>query len=153
MIPKLMIRVAEPDDISIMEAIAEAAYEPYVERMVCRPAPMDADFAAHVSRHEAYVVQDKHGIGGFVVTYPKENGQFVENVAVASERRGTGLGRKLCNFAEIEARRRKLSKVYLYTNAKMTDNLTYYNRLGYAETNRVTEDGFDRIYMEKQLAS
>ncbi|NQV43302.1 MAG: GNAT family N-acetyltransferase [Rhodospirillales bacterium] len=153
MIPKLMIRVAELDDISLMEAIAEAAYGPYVERMGCRPAPMDADFVAHVSRHEAYVVQDKHGIGGFVVTYPKLDGQFVENVAVAAERRGTGLGRKLCNFTEIEARRRKLPKVYLYTNVKMTENLTYYKRLGYAETNRVTEDGFDRVYMEKQLTS
>ena len=37
MLPKRIIRIIRivgPDDISIMEAIAEAAYEPYVERMV-----------------------------------------------------------------------------------------------------------------------
>lgn len=151
MIPERMIRVAEADDITVMEAIAEAAYAPYIERMGRHPAPMDADFAAHIQRHEAYLIEDKHGIGGFIVTYPKEDAQFVENVAVADERRGTGLGRKLCSFAEFEAKRRKYSKVYLYTNAKMTENLDYYKRLGYAEVRRVTEDGFDRVYMEKQL--
>ncbi len=153
MVPKLAIRVAEPDDIAVMATIAEEAYAPYIERMGCRPAPMDADFATHVSRHEAYVVQYRHGIGGFIVTFPKTAGQFVENVAVATARRGAGLGRKLCHFAELEARRRKLPKVFLYTNVNMTENLTYYGQLGYSETHRVTEDGFDRVYMEKLFTS
>jgi len=149
MVPKLAIRVAELDDVAAMAAIAEEAYARYIERVGCRPAPMDADFAAHGGRHEAYVMQDRHGIGGFIVTFPKIGGQFVENVAVATVRRGAGLGLKLCHFAELEARRRKLPKVFLYTNVNMTENLMYYDRLGYTETHRVTEDGFERVYMEK----
>ncbi len=147
MVPKLVIRAAEPDDVATMTAIAEEAYGQYVERMGGRPAPMDADFAAHVNRHEAYVIQDRHGIGGYIVTFPKDSNQFIENVAVATARRGAGLGRKLCHFAELEARRRKLPKVFLYTNVNMTENLTYYDRLGYVETHLVTDDGLDRVYM------
>lgn len=156
MTPKLAIRVAEPEDVPAMQAIAEAAYAPYVERMGRRPAPMDADFAAHIERREAYVSHNTSGITGFIVTYAKkanakEEGQFIENVAVADEHRGTGLGRQLCQFAVLEAKRRKLPRVFLYTNEKMTENLKFYADLGYDETHRVTEDGFDRVYMEKRL--
>jgi hypothetical protein len=34
----------------------------------------------------------------------------------------------------------------------MTENLDFYPRLGYLETQRVHEDGFDRVYFEKVLA-
>ena len=99
MIPKRIIREAEPDDIPDMMAIAEAAYEPYVARMGRRPAPMGADFATHVERHEAYVSHNKYGVTGFIVTYPKGDGQFIENVAVINEHRSSGLGRQLYQFA------------------------------------------------------
>jgi len=153
MVPKLVIRAADPEDVAVMAAIAEEAYAPCVAVMGRRPAPMDADFDSHVTRHEAYVVQDKHGIGGYIVTYPTESGQFIENVAVRVGRRRTGLGRKLCQFAVLEARRRKAPRVYLYTNVTMVENLSYYSRIGYVETHRITEHGFGRVYMEKTLGS
>lgn len=39
----------------------------------------------------------------------------------------------------------------LYTNAKMTENLTLYARLGWRETDRRTEQGFERVYFEKAV--
>ena len=39
----------------------------------------------------------------------------------------------------------------LYTNAKMTRNLDWYVKLGFVETRRIREDGFDRVYFEKTL--
>jgi hypothetical protein len=45
-----------------------------------------------------------------------------------------------------------LRRVHLYTNAKMTANLSIYPRLGYVEIDRRSEDGFDRVYFEKRLA-
>ncbi len=153
MIPKVAIRLAEPKDVSAIADIAEQAYTLYIERIGRRPAPMDADFAAHVERGEAYVVQDRHGIGGYIVTVPKTDGQFIENVAVLAQRQGTGLGRMLCKFAELEARRRKLSRLYLYTNEKMTENLSYYAHMGFVETHRIHEDGFDRVYLELRFLS
>ncbi|MEQ9160672.1 MAG: hypothetical protein RLO10_10775 [Roseovarius indicus] len=39
----------------------------------------------------------------------------------------------------------------LYTNEKMVANLSIYPHLGYAETDRRTEDGFNRVYFEKRV--
>ena len=34
----------------------------------------------------------------------------------------------------------------------MTENLSMYAHLGFVETHRVTEDGFNRVYMRLNLA-
>jgi len=151
MTPKLIIRKPEPEELSVIHDIAEEAYTMYLDRMDRRPAPMDADFASHLERGELYVGQDDKHIGGYIVTYPKDGGQFIENVATSISARGRGLGRNLCRFAELEAKRRKLPRVFLYTNVAMAENLTFYTRLGYVETHRVSEDGFNRVYMEKAV--
>lgn len=44
-----------------------------------------------------------------------------------------------------------MEAVHLYTNEKMVENLAIYPRLGYAETGRRHEDGFNRVYFEKRL--
>ncbi|HMB47246.1 MAG TPA: GNAT family N-acetyltransferase [Afifellaceae bacterium] len=76
---------------------------------------------------------------------------FLENVAVRDASSGRGLGSKLIHFCEAEARRLGLSAVELYTNVKMTGNLSLYPHLGYAEFDRREEDGFERVYFRKIL--
>jgi hypothetical protein len=39
----------------------------------------------------------------------------------------------------------------LYTNEVMTENQAIYAHLGYRETARRTEDGYHRVFMEKEL--
>jgi hypothetical protein len=33
----------------------------------------------------------------------------------------------------------------------MTENIALYSRIGYVETRRVTEKGYDRVYMTKRV--
>jgi predicted N-acetyltransferase YhbS len=66
---------------------------------------------------------------------------------------GTGLGRRLLEFAEQEAARRELTWVSLYTNVVMTESQAVYTRLGYREVRRATEHGYRRIFMTKDLAA
>lgn len=40
----------------------------------------------------------------------------------------------------------------LYTNEAMIENLALYAHLGFAETRRLVEDGYRRVYMEKHLS-
>lgn len=147
----IVIRQAGRGDVSQLIAIATAAYAPYIERIGREPAPMLADFAGHVSRREAFVLEDGGEVVAYVVTYGKDDAQFVENVAVRPSRQGQGHGMRLLDFAETRARDAGLRRMVLYTNVKMTENLSLYPRLGYAETRRVTEDGFERVYFEKVL--
>ncbi len=64
---------------------------------------------------------------------------------------GLGLGMQLIDFVEQQARGGGYGSIELYTNAKMTENLGLYPRLGYVEFDRRHEAGFDRVYFQKKL--
>jgi hypothetical protein len=54
--------------------------------------------------------------------------------------------------AEDDARELGLPEVRLYTNAAMTENLTFHPRHGYLETGRGSQDGFERVFYVKRLS-
>jgi GNAT superfamily N-acetyltransferase len=61
------------------------------------------------------------------------------------------VGAKLLQHAEQQALALGLTELRLYTNERMTENLTYYRRRGYRETSRHTQDGYARVFFSKQL--
>jgi GNAT superfamily N-acetyltransferase len=148
-----MIRKAVHADEASVRACAEDAYARYVGAIGRKPAPMIADFAAQISRGWVFVEDDETvGVAGYVVFFPRGDAMFLENVAVRPARQGCGLGRRLIAFCEAEAARLNLAAVELYTNEKMTGNLSLYPRLGYVETGRRTENGFNRVYFRKPFS-
>ncbi len=148
-----MIRRAKIVDLAQIEACALAAYHPYIERIGRKPAPMVADFNALIVGGMVYVGTDDAGlVRGYVVYYPQADHVHLENVAVHPDCQGQGLGRQLIEWVEREAGVGGYHRIELYTNAKMSENLAVYPRLGYRQFDRRIEDGFDRIYFEKKLA-
>ena len=147
------LRLAEPNDVDAVRLCALAAYRKYVERIGREPAPMIADFAADIRRQRLHVIEDGAGLAGYVVFFSKGDHMFLENVAVAPDRQGNGYGRRLILHVEEETRRAGMAAVRLYTNVHMRENLGLYKALGYAQTGRRREDGFDRVYFEKLLAA
>lgn len=147
-----MIRQATTRDEAQIRQCAEQAYARYVEPIGRKPAPMVADFAAQIAAKEVFVASDDHGrFQGFIVFRAEEGHVLLENVAVLPRASGRGVGKALIQFCEDAARKQGLGSVRLYTNEKMTENLSIYPRLGYAETGRHTEDGFDRVFFEKAI--
>ena len=106
------------------------------------------DYKYAVNHH---ILEDRTQIAGFIVFYPHEDHLHIENVAVLPKFQGNGYGTKLIEFAEHEAKNLGFSKVELYTNEKMTENIVYYPTRGYEEIGRWQEDGFNRIYFRKIL--
>ena len=152
MLTETFIRPAQAADVPEIKKIATAAYAIYVARIGREPAPMIADFDAHVARDEVFILEDAAEITGYIISFIKDGGQFIENVAVRPSRQGSGHGWRLLKFVEDLAWQHNFPRAFLYTNAKMTENLDFYPRLGYLETHRVHEDGFDRVYFEKVLS-
>jgi ribosomal protein S18 acetylase RimI-like enzyme len=148
-----MIRRATPADEDAIRACAVAAYQRYVTAIGRKPAPMVADFAAQIAAGDIEVAEDdtSGALQGFIVYFPRDDHMFLENVAVHPEAAGQGIGKALIARCETEARRRGLGSIQLYTNVKMVGNLSIYPRLGYVETGRRSEEGFDRVYFEKPL--
>lgn len=148
----MAIRKAHPGDLAGIRSCADEAYAPYVAVIGRKPAPMIADFGAHIRDGAVHVACDPQGgIDGFIVFFPRSGHMFLENVAVRGAARGRGVGGSLVAFCVREALRLNLPLVELYTNEKMTGNLSLYPRLGYIETGRRREDGFDRVYFRKHL--
>ena len=148
------ITQAVPDDLAQITACAARAYQRYIKPMGKRPAPMDADFAAHIRAGEICVARrdrDRSVVIGYVVFYPQCDAMQLENVAVDPDCQGSGIGRALIETVERTARQNRLPCVCLYTNEKMTENLRLYPSLGYRETERRTEQGFNRVYFRKDL--
>ena len=145
------IRPAKKSDLPGIQACALAAYQMYVERMGREPAPMVADYAASIEAGQLYIFDAAGQLAGFVVFYAKIDHLHLENVAVNPAFQQRGTGRRLIEFVEQQARQDGYGRVELYTNAKMTENLGLYPRLGYQQFDRRVEDGFDRIYFKKNL--
>jgi ribosomal protein S18 acetylase RimI-like enzyme len=149
----LTIRRAEPGDAPALADVAHRSYAHYVERIGRPPAPMTADYDAAVAHGHTYVAERDDHIIGLLVLEPMTDYLLLENIAVVPEEQGTGVGKRLMQLAEDEARRHGLPEVRLYTNAAMTENVSYYARQGYRETHRAVDEGFDRVFFVKELVA
>jgi ribosomal protein S18 acetylase RimI-like enzyme len=148
----VVIRRAETSDaVSITRVVADA-YVPYVDRIGRMPAPMGVDYHELVlTTDRVSVLQDAVGVVGVLVLVPAVGHLLIENVAVAPSAQGRGYGRILVAEAECTARKLGYSEIRLYTNVAMTENIALYSHLGYIEVERRREDGFDRVFLAKNL--
>ncbi len=150
------LRLALARDADWMCACAEAAYQPYVEAIGRRPAPMDADFPAHIKQQEAWIFE-RSSLGlapqrlGYAILFVRGPALHIDNLALLPRLQGQGLGKQLVRACEAYGRSRACALVRLYTNAKMTANLSFYPALGFSEVDRRWQDGFDRVFFEKRL--
>ena len=144
-----MIRPAQPDDRAAVEAIVAAAYSVYIERIGKPPGPMLDDYARLIEAGAVSVFAADGAIAALIVLLPKTDHLLLDNIAVRPDRQGQGLGRRLIAFAESEARRLGYAELRLYTHRAMTENIALYTRLGFRETGRGREAGYDRVFMTK----
>lgn len=146
-----MIRLATPPDEPAVRSVVAAAYGHYVARIGKPPGPMLDDYARRIAGGQVWVVDEAGVVAGILVLEDQPDALLLDNVAVRPACQGSGHGRTLLAFAEAEARRRGYHTIRLYTHRLMTENQALYRRLGYVETGRATEKGFDRVYMVKAL--
>jgi ribosomal protein S18 acetylase RimI-like enzyme len=146
-----MIRAAKAADVEAMQSIVNSAYRHYVERIGKPPGPMLDDYVTRIADQQAWVLEDAGEIVGILVLDQGPTGLLLDNVAVLPERQAKGFGRALIAFAEAEAHRRGFGELRLYTHALMRENIALYRRIGFVETHRSSEKGYDRVYMTKRL--
>ena len=146
------LRPATAADAPGIAECVRGAYSHYVERIGKPPGPMLDDYDQVVRVHRAYVMEDGGEIIGALVLMDKEDGLLLDNVAVLPTRQGEGIGRRLIEQAESEARRLGHRHLDLYTHQQMTENIAMYTRSGYEEIDRRIERGFPRVYMRKRLS-
>jgi len=148
-----VIRAATLQDTATVEAIVGEAYAVYIDRIGKPPGPMLDDYAALIAAVAVNVLEAADGaIAAIIVLLPKPDHLLLDNIAVRRASQGQGLGRRLIAFAEAEARRLGYLELRLYTHEKMSENIALYTRLGFVETGRGHDAGYDRVFMTKRLA-
>jgi GNAT superfamily N-acetyltransferase len=145
------IRTAIANEVSVIRQIVEQAYRHYIPRIGKPPGPMLDDYNARISEGVVWVIEEGAAVSGTIVLLPKPEYLLLDNIAVAPARQGSGLGRRLLAFAEAEAVRRGYREIRLYTHQTMTENQRLYAAIGYEETGRGTEAGYERVFMRKRL--
>jgi GNAT superfamily N-acetyltransferase len=142
-------RLASEADLPAITSVIAAAYARYLDRMDRPPAPVLADYRDAIAAGHVWVTGEP--VTAVLVLIPEHDAMLVENVAVSPAAQGTGLGRRLMEFAEEQALASGLCRMTLYTNDVMTENLAIYARFGYRVTARQSQDGYSRVFMEKDL--
>lgn len=147
-----MIRLARANERVAVETIVREAYTIYIGRIGKPPGPMLDDYATLIGDRAVSVLEEPRGsIAGILVLLPKPDHLLLDNIAVRREDQGKGFGRRLIAFAETEAHRLGYRELRLYTHETMVENIALYARLGFVETGRGRDDGYDRVFMAKRL--
>jgi GNAT superfamily N-acetyltransferase len=148
------IRRASSTDETRLGALQKRAYVKYVPLIGAEPQPMAETPSVLLDGYEVWVVDGvEDGLAGALVLRMAPDHLLIWSVAVDPTQQGTGLGRRLLDFAEAQALERGLRQVRLYTNALFTENRKLYAHLGYAETGTDVYEGRELVHMAKSLAA
>lgn len=146
-----VLRRALTSDADAVHELVQRSYGAHVARIGRRPAPMDQEYASVLGATDSWVMELDGRVVGVLVTRPADDHLLIENVAVAPELQGRGIGGRLLAVAEDHAAACGRPEVRLYTNQAMTENLAFYPRHGYRETGRAEQDGFGRVFFSKAV--
>ena len=142
------IREANNSDTSNLAKCMKKAYSVYLDRLgETSLPPMNIDYAEEIASFPVWVVEkDKEIVGALILMFENDYVK-IANIAVRPDFQGKGVGRKLMGFAESKARSKGYLQMRLATHVLLTENISYYLRLGWEETSR--DD--NRVYMKKNI--
>ena len=152
-VSSIEFRLATPADAAAIRDIVRAAYAKWVPVIGREPLPMRADYDKAVAEHpfDLAIAQDR--IVGMLETMLAGDHLWIENVCVAPEAQGGGLGRLLLGRAEAKAREAGRHELRLLTNGAFEANVSLYRRQGYTIDREEPFMNGTTVYMSKRIAS
>lgn len=150
--PSLSFRAAQPGDAAAIRALVRAAYAKWVPVLGREPRPMQADYELAVREHDFDIALRDGAVIALIETMLRDDHLWIENIAVAPEAQGQGLGTLLLERAEARARAAGRNELRLLTNGKMDVNIALYRRVGYTLDKEEPFGDGTVVYMSKRLA-
>ncbi len=147
----IVIRLAVAEDVGAVTHCVCQAFLHYNPRIGKQPGPMLDDYQALVEQGVVTVACQKGEIVGVLVLLETDEGFCIETIAVRPNMQGAGLGARLLSCAETTAKQSGYASIYLSTHRLMVESQTVYAHLGYVEFDQRIVNGYDRIFVRKQL--
>lgn len=146
------LRRASRSDLSSLIALQQTAFATNHVSLGAEPPPLQGDYASLIETHEIWLAEESGDLTGALLLDPRPDHLNIWSVATAPGHRGRGLGRALLAAAEARARALGLCKLRLFTSDKLSANVAWYRRCGYA-VERI-EERTDRrlVHMVKTVA-
>ncbi|RWC71333.1 MAG: N-acetyltransferase [Mesorhizobium sp.] len=149
--PSIRFRPAEPADAAAIRDIVRAAYARWVPVIGREPLPMRADYDKAVAEHPFDLAVEDGRIVGMIETLLADDHLWVENVCVAPQAQGRGIGGLLLERAERKALQAARLELRLLTNGAFEANVLLYKRHGYTIDREEPFMGGMTVYMSKKL--
>jgi RimJ/RimL family protein N-acetyltransferase/ribosomal protein S18 acetylase RimI-like enzyme len=145
------LRRATLADLPAIAALKQAAYLPNESIIGAASLPRIANYRDIIAEHEIWLIDGAYGLDAALVLEVDPARFTLWSVAVAPDAAGRGLGGTLMRFAEERAAALGYDAVHLYTNARLTERIGWYERLGYQFSHH--EERADRrlTHLRKQL--
>lgn len=148
----VILRPAAPRDRAPIERIARAAFDIYTDRIGREPEPMVVDYGEIIAGGGVMVALVGDNVAGYVEMYRREDHLFIDKIAVSPDHQKQGIAHAIYGLIAVTARAHGLSRLKLYTNAAMHENIEMYEEAaGFTIEERRTEHGFERVYMVRGL--
>ncbi|MBZ9815435.1 GNAT family N-acetyltransferase [Mesorhizobium sp. CA7] len=148
----IRFRPAERADAATIRDIVRAAYSRWVPLIGREPMPMRADYDRAVAEHPFELAVEDDRIVGMIETMLEEDHLWIENVCVAPDAQGRGIGRLLLERAEHKARVASRFELRLLTNGAFAANVSLYKKHGYTIDREEPFMNGTTVYMSKKLA-
>lgn len=148
----IRFRPAEPSDAAAIRDIVHAAYAKWVPVIGREPLPMRADYDKAVAEHPFDLAVEDGRIVGILETIVADGHLWIENVCVAPQAQGRGIGRLLLELAEQKARASGRLELRLLTNGAFEANVSLYRKHGYTIDREEPFMNGMTVYMSKTLA-
>jgi ribosomal protein S18 acetylase RimI-like enzyme len=126
------LRRAGAADIAAVNAFQHAAYARNRTILGLEPLPLTVDYATIVTDYEVWLLEQGDVLEGVLILETRPEDLLIWSVAVAPELQGRGIGNRLIAVAEARARELGRRNVRLYTGEKLTGNIAWYERRGFA---------------------
>ncbi len=150
----VILRPAGLGDVTAITNLAREAFAIYTERIGKPPEPMVVNYAEIINRGGVMVAVLGTEIAGYVEMYVRDDHVFIDKVAISPGFQKQGIAHVIYGLIAITARAYGLSRLRLYTNAAMRENIELYEQAaGFTITARRVEHGFERVYMDRVLGT
>jgi ribosomal protein S18 acetylase RimI-like enzyme len=137
------LRRATVGDLAAVVWLQRGAYAKNRLLLGVEPLPLLADYAQIFREYEVWLAEHNGNLDGVLILEPRADDLLIWSVAVAPQAQGRGVGNAMLAFAETRAHDLGRTCIRLYTGQKLTSNLAWYTRHGYAHES--TEDMGDRV--------
>lgn len=148
------MRRADPQDANAVRRIVRAAYAQWIPVIGREPMPMKTDYERAVREHEIELLYEGGALVALIEVIVNADHLFIENIAVAPDHQGRGIGRRLLSHAEQRATDLNLRELRLLTNQAFEANVRLYKSIGFQIARaEPLEDGGTVVHMSKTIGT